>query len=229
MTATCFYKRAQTVLDGILAARIPPFSEALRARGYSAISVARHASAAQHFVAWVLGAGVAPDAIDDAVVDGFACHTCANRADQAQGFSPAYMGRVRAFVRYLREARIVVRPVVPTAPGAFRVAAFQGLVESSSRRLGRDDPHPHLQAQDAPCHPRKRSRRLRCRRDPADDHHHRRDIVALSYQKPCRDAAPLPPLSGRTGRVLGACRRGDPGSVRKRHRYVAAPPRAGKG
>jgi len=125
MTATCFYKRAQTVLDGILAARIPPFSEALRARGYSAISVARHASAAQHFVAWVLDAGVAPDAIDDAVVDGFACHTCANRADQAQGFSPAYMGRVRAFIRYLREARIVVRPVVPAALGAFRVAAFQ--------------------------------------------------------------------------------------------------------
>lgn len=125
MTETCFYKRVQTVPDGILAARIPLFSEALRARGYSAISVARHASAAQHFVAWVLGAGVAPDAIDDAVFDGFACHTCANRAGQAQGFSSAYMGRVRAFVRCLAEAQIVVRPVVPAALGAFRIAAFQ--------------------------------------------------------------------------------------------------------
>jgi len=113
----CFYKQAQTVPDVILDARIPPFSEALRARGYSAISVARHASAARHFVAWVLGVGVSPDAIDDAVVDGFACHTCANRAGQAQGFSPACMGRVRAFVRYLTEARIVVRPVVPAVPG----------------------------------------------------------------------------------------------------------------
>lgn len=125
MTATCFYKRVQTVPDGILAARIPLFSEALRARGHSAISIARHASAARHFVTWMLGAGLAPDVIDDAVVEGFACHACANGGGHAPGFSPAYMGRVRAFVRYLAQARIIARPVVPPAPGASRIAAFQ--------------------------------------------------------------------------------------------------------
>lgn len=125
MTATCFYKRVQTVPDGILAARIPPFSEALRARGHSTISIARHASAARHFVAWMLGAGLTPDVIDGAVVEGFACHACANGGGHAQRFSPAYMGRVRAFVRYLAQARIIARPVVPPAPGASRIAAFQ--------------------------------------------------------------------------------------------------------
>jgi site-specific recombinase XerD len=35
------------------------------------------------------------------------------------------MGRVRAFVRYLAEARIVAEPVSSPAPGASRIAAFQ--------------------------------------------------------------------------------------------------------
>ena len=125
MTAICFYKRALTVPDGILGAQIPPFSDALGSQGYSDISVARHASAARHFVAWVLGAGVACDVIDDAVVEGFACHVCANGNGHAHQFSPAYMGRVRAFVRYLAEARIVARPASSPAPGASRIAAFQ--------------------------------------------------------------------------------------------------------
>jgi site-specific recombinase XerD len=123
MTATCFYKRAQTVPDGILAAQIPPFSKSLRSRGYSAISIARHASAAEHFVAWALGA--AYNVINDAVVECFACHACTNGGGRAHRFSPAYMGRVRAFVRYLAEVRIVALPVSPPAPGASRIAAFQ--------------------------------------------------------------------------------------------------------
>lgn len=125
MTATCFYKRSQTVPDGILAAQIPPFSRVLQSRGYSAISVARHASAAEHFVVWVVGAGLAPGVIDDAMVERFACHACANAGGRAHRFSPAYMGRVRAFVRYLAEARIVAEPVSSPAPGASRIAAFQ--------------------------------------------------------------------------------------------------------
>ena len=125
MTATCFYKRAQTVPDGILAAQISPFSRVLRSGGYSDISIARHASAARHFVAWVLGANLAPDVIDDALIEGFACHVCANGGGHAHRFSPAYMGRVRAFVRYLAEARVVARPASSPPPGASRIAAFQ--------------------------------------------------------------------------------------------------------
>lgn len=125
MTATCFYKRSQTVPDGILAAQIPPFSGVLQSRGYSAISVARHASAAQHFVVWFVGAGLAPGVIDDAMVERFACHACANAGGRAHRFSPDYMGRVRAFVRYLAEARIAAEPVSSPAPGASRIAAFQ--------------------------------------------------------------------------------------------------------
>lgn len=125
MTATCFYKRVQTVPDGILAAQIPPFSERLRTRGYSAISIARHASAARHFLTWMLGAGHAPDVIVDTLVKGFACHACANGTGHAQGFSQAYMGRVRAFVRYLAEAQIVARSAPPPAQDASQVAAFQ--------------------------------------------------------------------------------------------------------
>jgi site-specific recombinase XerD len=125
MTATCFYKRTQTARDGILAAQIPLFSEALRLRGYSAISNLRHVSAARHFVAWMSGGSLVPEVIDDAMIIAFACHACANGGSGAQGFSPAYMGRVRAFVRYLAQARIVTRPVAPLAPGAARIAAFQ--------------------------------------------------------------------------------------------------------
>lgn len=125
MTATCFYKRAQTARDGILTAQIPLFSEVLRSRGHSVISNRRHVSAARHFVAWMPGGSLAPEVIDDAMIEAFACHACANGGSRAQGFSPAYMGRVRAFVRYLTQARIVARPVVPLAPDAARIAAFQ--------------------------------------------------------------------------------------------------------
>lgn len=137
MPTTCFYKRAQAVPDGILAAQISPFSEHQRTRGYSAISIARHASAARHFLTWMLGAGHAPDVIDDTLVKSFACHACANGAGHAQGFSQAYMGRVRAFVRYLAEARIVVRSVPPPAPGASRIAGFQDWLKV--RRAVSDD------------------------------------------------------------------------------------------
>ena len=125
MTATCFYKRSQTVPDGILAAQIPPFSRVLQSRGYSAISVARHVSAARHFVVWIGGAGLSSGVIDDAMVERFACHACANAGGRAHRFSPAYMGRVCAFVQYLTDARIVAEPVSSPASGASRIAAFQ--------------------------------------------------------------------------------------------------------
>lgn len=125
MTATCFYKRAQTTRDGILNAQIPNFSEFLRSRGHSTISNQRHVSAARHFAAWLSDSNLPLETIDDAIIKAFACHACANQGSGANGFSPAYMGRVRAFVRYLEQVQILSRPVAPISPGAARIAAFQ--------------------------------------------------------------------------------------------------------
>ena len=113
---------------GLLKPLLQRFEEHLRTQGYATQDTLRvNLSATRHFVCWLNQVGINPGEVNDTIIEQFARHKCQSTARWWHGgVVPAYLARIRQFLRFVTVGRIV-RAGAAVAPPKVdaRVAEFQ--------------------------------------------------------------------------------------------------------
>lgn len=102
---------------GPLSPWIEQFAADLAAQRYSPLTIEGYTASARHFAAWLGGAGIPIDAIDDDVVHRFAEHRCqCPGGRQWQRVSPNYWRRSRRFFVFLQRVGVARAPLKVASP-----------------------------------------------------------------------------------------------------------------
>jgi integrase/recombinase XerD len=112
---------------GILGSLVETFTEHVVTLGYSRLTVTGFSEAARHFCDWLCRRGIALNDIDEAIVERFARHRCqCPGGRRGKCVSRRYLNRVRRFVRFLAETRVVPMPApaAATEPADPQIAEF---------------------------------------------------------------------------------------------------------
>lgn len=130
---------------GALLPFVERYSADLTQLGYRPLTISGIAASARHFAAWLNSAEISLSSVDDAVLTRFARHRCRCGGYRHQDrMSSKYVRRVRRFMKFLAEHRVVsgYTQAQPRRADA-RVAAFQdwlrhhrGISEQTIKRHG---------------------------------------------------------------------------------------------
>ena len=127
---------------GELRGPITAFITHLTTLGYSRLTARGYEDSARHFGEWLARSGVIVSDIDDRILERFAHHRCCCVGGRrSKRLSRKYVGRVRRFVRFLADRKIIAAPppvVVTIDP---TIALFQDWLRRhrglSERTIGR--------------------------------------------------------------------------------------------